>query len=299
MPNLKSLKSRIKSAGSTKKITKAMQMVAAAKLKKAQNAAQSANPYATTIKSTLLELSKNADDKFLLPELLTGRESQNKTHLLIIISSDRGLCGPLNFNLFKYARNVIKNLQEKGQNIKIILIGKKARETLYNQYKDFVIDVIEGISKRDIDFKQVEDIMSNIIDKFDDNQFDNCSIIYNKFISAISQEPSINTIIPASFDQDDGNEIKSDNEKMECIYEYEPDFRQILNEILPRYFNMQLYYTLLENFASEQGARMAAMDSASRNAGEMIKDLTLVYNRTRQSVITKELIEIISGAESI
>ncbi|MEM7617313.1 MAG: F0F1 ATP synthase subunit gamma [Pseudomonadota bacterium] len=299
MPNLKLLKSRIKSAGSTKKITKAMQMVAAAKLKKAQNAAQSANPYAITIKSTLLELSKNADDKFLLPELLTGRDSQNKTHLLIIISSDRGLCGPLNFNLFKHARNVIKDLQEKGQNVKIILIGKKARETLYNQYKDFVTDVIEGMSKRDIDFKQVEDIMSNIIDKFDDKQFDNCSIIYNKFISAISQEPSINTIIPASFDQGDENEIESDNEKMECIYEYEPDFRQILNAILPRYFNMQLYYTLLENFASEQGARMAAMDSASRNAGEMIKDLTLVYNRTRQSVITKELIEIISGAESI
>jgi F-type H+-transporting ATPase subunit gamma len=294
MANLKSLKSRIKSVKSTQKMTKAMKMVAAVALKKAKHAAEESRPYSSKIYQMISNLAGNIASKGSLDEkfpLLTGKAS-NKTHLIIVLSSDRGLCGGLNSGVVKYTKNYVKSLLDEQKEIKILCVGKKAYEQLRLAFTDKIYDQIFGVFKKNIEYKHAREIADKLSSGFEKNDFDVCHIIYNKFKSAISQEPSIDQLIPAKihFDQIGDSDMP---------VEYEPDKEEILSGILIKNLTVQIYHRLLENQASEQGARMAAMEAATNNASKMIKSLTLVYNRTRQANITKELIDIISGANAV
>ena len=294
MPSLKELKNRITSVKSTRKITSAMKMVAASKLRRAQELAESSRVYADSLAFILSSLagkpSKNSD----LPEILTGRENP-KTTLLIINSSDRGLCGGFNSNLFRNAKTWIAEQQAKGKTVKLLTVGKKA-SSFYRRSEIDVIANFEDLTSNDRQIQVAEEIKSKIVELFDSKEVDEVSILFNKFVSAISQEPSYQSLIPMASDDEQTEEVV---ETSNAVFEFEPDKNELLEYLLPRNFLTQIYRSILESSASEHAARMTSMDNATRNAGDMIDRLTLTYNRTRQAFITKELIEIISGAEAV
>ena len=295
MANLKTLKTRIKSVKSTQKLTKAMKMVAASRLKKAKHAVEASRPFAEKISEIIANLASNISVRGNLNEkfpLLTGKGRQ-KTHLILVISSDRGLCGGLNGSTVRFAKSRIGSLVSKGHEVKVFCIGRKAYEQLKAPYGKQIVDHVGGIFKNIITYHIAQDLAGKIIKLFDQDQFDVCEVIYSKFKSAIAQEQVSKQIIPAPILPKEGKI------GFEAPMLYEPGEEEILSELLPRNLAMQIYNVLLENSASEQGARMAAMEAATNNAGKMIKNLTLVYNRTRQANITKELIDIISGANAV
>ena len=294
MPSLKELKNRITSVKSTRKITSAMKMVAASKLRRAQELAESSRVYADSLAFILSSLagkpSKNSD----LPEILTGRENP-KTTLLIINSSDRGLCGGFNSNLFRNAKIWIAEQQAKGKTVKLLTVGKKA-SSFYRRSEIDVIANFEDLTSNDRQIQVAEEIKNKIVELFESKEVDEVSILFNKFVSAIAQEPSYQSLIPMASDDEQTEEVV---ETSNAVFEFEPDKNELLEYLLPRNFLTQIYRSILESSASEHAARMTSMDNATRNAGDMIDRLTLTYNRTRQAFITKELIEIISGAEAV
>ena len=293
MPSLKELKNRITSVKSTRKITSAMKMVAASKLRRAQELAESSRVYADSLAFILSSLagkpSKNSD----LPEILTGRENP-KTTLLIINSSDRGLCGGFNSNLFRNAKIWIAEQQAKGKTVKLLTVGKKAA-SFYRRSEMDVIANFEDLTSNDRQIQVAEEIKNKIVELFESKEVDEVSILFNKFVSAIAQEPSYQSLIPMASEEEPEEAVETSN----AVFEFEPDKNELLEYLLPRNFLTQIYRSILESSASEHAARMTSMDNATRNAGDMIDRLTLTYNRTRQAFITKELIEIISGAEAV
>ncbi len=293
MPNLKELKNRISSVKSTRKITSAMKMVAASKLRRAQDLAESSRVYADSLSFILSSLAGNTKNSSDLPEILTGREN-SKISLLIINSSDRGLCGGFNSNLFRNAKNWISEQQEKGKSVKIITVGKKA-SSFYRKTDLDVIANFDDLNSNDKQLQVSEEIKNKIMELFENNEIDEVSILFNKFVSVIAQEPTYQSLIPLSNEEADEEVSDTSN----AVFEYEPDKNELLEYLVPRNFLTQIYRSVLESSASEHAARMTSMDNATRNAGDMIDGLTLTYNRTRQAFITKELIEIISGAEAV
>lgn len=298
MANLKTLKTRIKSVKSTQKMTKAMKMVAASKLRRAKQMVELSRPFAEKIDELITNLAGNINFREHTNNdfaLLNGR-SEPKTHLLVILSSDRGLCGGLNTSAVKFAKNRINTLTSEGKEVKIFCVGKKGYDQLKSAFGDKIVDHIGGIFRNNIDHKIAEEITNKIVKLFDNKIFDVCEVVFSKFKSAIAQEASIKQIIPIKVNQESLNrKLDSYNSPID----FEPNKEEILRTLLPKNLVMQIYNELLENSASEQGARMAAMESATNNAGKMIKNLTLVYNRTRQANITKELIDIVSGANAV
>ena len=293
MPNLKELKNRISSVKSTRKITSAMKMVAASKLRRAQELAESSRVYADSLSFILSSLAGNTKNSADLPEILTGREN-SKISLLIINSSDRGLCGGFNSNLFRNAKKWISDQQGQGKSVKIMTVGKKA-SSFYKKTDLDIVASFEDLNSNDRQIQVSEEIKNKIMELFENNEIDEVSILFNKFVSAISQEPIYQSLIPLSNEETSEDESESNN----AIFEFEPDKNELLEYLVPRNFLTQIYRSVLESSASEHAARMTSMDNATRNAGDMIDRLTLTYNRTRQAFITKELIEIISGAEAV
>ena len=296
MANLKDLRNRISSVKSTQKITSAMKMVAAAKLRRAQERVESARPYAEKMQRIISSIADNVTSPEIFPPILMGREKDN-THLIIVASSDRGLCGGFNTNIIKAAKELMNNLENKGKKVKFLCVGKKGKEQITRFYKDKMINVETDFSQAKIDFSEISDFTKKITGMFDKEEFDSCTFIYAKFRSAIQQNIIKQKLIP--FTKVDSQEKESVIDKEKEVYDFEPQEGEILPSLIPANITTQIFHGLLENYASEQGARMTAMDSATRNASDMIDDLTLFYNRTRQAVITKELIEIISGAEAV
>lgn len=290
MPSLKDLRNRISSVKSTKKITSAMKMVAAAKLKKAQDIAIDARPYTERMKSIIESLKNNLLTEFPTPSLISGT-GKNDTTLLIVCSADRGLCGGFNSSVIKYSKKVVKKITKNGGKVSFMFIGKKAGNAMKKEFKNDTLDIFSEVANPTIDFKLVQKIRDKLIQYFNENYFDRCFLIYTKFKSAISQEVVKTQIIPLKNESDSSDEKRS--------YDFEPSEEEILEEIVPNNIATQIFTGLLESLASEHGARMTAMDNATRNANDKIDDLTMFYNRSRQAVITKELIEIISGAEAI
>lgn len=293
MPSLKDLRNRIASVKATQKITKAMQMVAAAKLRRAQQAAEAARPFAERMQKVMANLGGGITMGPETPKLLAGT-GQDKTHLLIVATAERGLCGAFNSSIARLAREHVNRLQGEGKTVKILCIGKKGYDILRRQFKDQIIELIDLRAVKQVGFAEAEMIAQKVLALFEAGEFDVATLFYSRFKSVISQIPTAQQIIPAEIPT--GTTEASDNE---AVYEYEPDENEILAALLPRNIAVQILRALLENGASEQGARMSAMDSATRNAGEMIKKQTQIYNRSRQAMITKELIEIISGAEAL
>ena len=294
MPNLDDLKKRIGSVKSTEKITKAMKMVAAAKLRRAQESAESSRPYSDSMKDLIESISKGYKPSSTDRNLLTGDE-KDQVHLLILFTSERGLCGGFNSIVTRTLRDKIENLIDQNKTVKIVCVGKKGYDILKRQYSEMITEVIDMRAVKSITYQDAKNISDKIVKMFFDGEFDKCSIFYNEFKSVISQIPTEQQVIPIEIINDEADEEK----KEESFFEFEPGESEILDEILPLNFTVQVFKALLESAASEQGARMSAMDNASRNAGDMIDNLTLFYNRSRQAVITKELIEIISGAEAV
>jgi F-type H+-transporting ATPase subunit gamma len=288
MPSLKDLRNRIASVKATQKITKAMQMVAAAKLRRAQQAAEAARPYAERMDAVLANLAAGVSGDG--PALLTGN-GKSEVHLLVVATAERGLCGGFNSSIVRLARERILALQSEGKTVKILCIGKKGYDQLRRQFEKQIVDLIDLRSLRQIGFENADPIGKKIIAMFDRGEFDVATLFYSKFRSVILQIPTAQQLIPA--------EVPAGGEASTAAYEYEPGQDEILATLLPRNISVQIFRGLLENAASEQGARMSAMDNATRNAGEMIKKQTTIYNRSRQAMITKELIEIISGAEAL
>ncbi len=297
MANLKTLKTRIKSVKSTQKMTKAMKMVAASKLRRAKNLVELSRPYSSKIDELITNLSANINTRGvnIASPLLTGRE-EPKVNLLIVLSSDRGLCGGLNTSAVKFTKNHVNHLIAQGREVKIFCVGKKAYDQLSLTFNNKIIDHTAGIFKNNITHLVAKEIADKIISWFNEEQFDIAEVIYSKFKSAIVQEASIKQIVPIKINQ---QELDENSIGYSSVIEFEPNKEDLLQELLPKNIAIQIYNQLLENSASEQGARMAAMESATNNAGKMIKNLTLVYNRTRQSNITKELIDIVSGANAV
>ena len=289
MPSLKELKNRIGSVKSTQKITSAMKMVAAAKLRKAQEQALASRPYTSLMDSVVSKISSKAIGSSI--DLLSGKEI--KTHLLVVFSADRGLCGGFNGSITRTVRSEIKKLKDDGINVKLLMVGKKSADALNREFGDLFVEKIDGNSARP-NYTDAEVLAKKIIDLFENKEFGVCRVIFNKFVSAITQKVTFKSLIPVEVNNDEVDENDSSS-----IYEFEPSEEEILNDLLPRNLATQLYSSQIESTASELAARMTAMDNATRNAGEMIDNLTLQYNRTRQAVITKELIEIISGAEAL
>ena len=289
MPSLKDLKNRIGSVKSTQKITSAMKMVAAAKLRKAQEQALASRPYTSLMDSVVSKISSKAIGSSI--DLLSGKEI--KTHLLVVFSADRGLCGGFNGSITRTVRSEIKKLKDDGINVKLLMVGKKSADALNREFGDLFVEKIDGNSAKP-NYTDAEVLAKKIIDLFENNEFGVCRVIFNKFVSAITQEVTFKSLIPVEVKNDEIDENDSSS-----IYDFEPSEEEILNDLLPRNLATQLYSSQIESTASELAARMTAMDNATRNAGEMIDNLTLQYNRTRQAVITKELIEIISGAEAL
>jgi F-type H+-transporting ATPase subunit gamma len=290
MPSLKDLKTRIESVKSTRKITKAMQMVAAAKLRRAQDAAEASRPYTERFNAVMAGLAASVGDSDSAPKLLAGTGS-DQTHLLVVMTAERGLCGGFNTNIVKLARTRIAALVGQGKTVKILTVGKKGREQLKREFADHFIGHVDLSEVKRIGYANAQDVARDVLTRFDAGEFDVATIYYSKFESVISQVPTEQQIIPAKFE--------ADEDAVSTLYDYEPEEEAILADLLPRGVATQIFAALLENGASEQGARMSAMDNATRNAGEMIEKLTIEYNRTRQAVITNELIEIISGAEAL
>lgn len=293
MPSLKDLKIRINSTKNTQKITSAMKMVSAAKLRRAQEQAEAARPYAERMEKVLGSLAASMAGKDNAPALLAGT-GRDDVHLLVVMSSDRGLCGGFNTSITRQARKMARDLKAAGKKVKILCVGRKGRDQLKREFPQDIVGSIEDVGKPRLTFEAAAKIAQRISQMFEAGEFDVCTVIYNKFRSAITQIVTPQQLIPFS--------LAWANENVNAaaaIYEYEPDEEAILADLLPRNLSMQVYRALLENAASEQGARMTAMDNATRNAGDMINKLTINYNRTRQANITKELIEIISGAEAV
>ena len=291
MASLDDLKKRIASVKSTQKITKAMKMVAAAKLRKAQESAERGRPYSEKMNNVILNLSNGISDKENAPKLLSGT-GKDKVHLCVVMTSDRGLCGGFNSNIIKKAKLFFNKLAEEGKELKIITVGSKGNDQLKRIYGKQIIEKISFKNSKNANYFDAEKVSKIIIEKFENEEFDVCTIFYNQFKNVITQIPQAQQIIP----------LKTDNEevaKSDDSYEFEPDEDEILSNLLPKNISTQIFKAMLENSASEQGSRMSAMDNATRNAGEMVDKLTIEYNRSRQAAITKELIEIISGAESL
>ena len=294
MPSLKSFRVRIASVKSTQKITSAMKMVAAAKFRRAQEQALAARPYAERMARMLGSLA-GAVSSAEGPRLLAGTGA-DKTHLVVVATSDRGLCGAFNSSIVRGARQFIRQLLADGKTVKILCVGRKGRDQLRRDYAKLIVETIEDVGKRRLAFSDAERVTGRILKRFDEGDFDVCTVFYNRFRSAISQIVTKQQLIPFQVEATQSPAAGDDNL---AVYEFEPDEEEILANLLPRNLAVQIYRALLENAASEQGARMTAMDNATRNAGDMIKKLSLQYNRTRQASITKELIEIISGAEAV
>lgn len=289
MPSLKDLRNRIASVKATQKITKAMQMVAAAKLRRAQAAAEAARPYAERMETVLANLAAGVTGSSA-PRLIAGTGS-DKTHLLIVCTAERGLCGAFNSSIARLARDKALALKAEGKTVKIICVGKKGYDILRRQFEKDIIELIDLRAFKQVGYVNAEAIAQNILARFATGEFDVATLFFSKFKSVIAQIPTAQRIIPA--------EIPEGTKATDAVYDYEPDEGEILETLLPRNLTVQVLRAILENAASEQGARMSAMDSATRNAGEMIKKQTQLYNRSRQAMITKELIEIISGAEAL
>ena len=291
MPSLKDLKNRIESVKNTRKITKAMQMVAAAKLRRAQEAAEAGRPYAERFNAVLGSLASSVGGSDSAPILLSGTGS-DQTHLLVVMTAERGLCGGFNSNIAKLAKQHAADLVAAGKTVKIITVGKKGRDSMKRDLGDHYIEHVDLSEVKRIGYLNAQDIATGILSRFEAGEFDAATIFYARFINVVSQVPTAQQIIPASFEVTQGDAVAT-------LYDYEPDEEAILADLLPRGVATQIYTALLENGASEQGARMSAMDNATRNAGDMIDKLTIEFNRSRQAVITNELIEIISGAEAL
>jgi len=291
MASLDDLKKRISSVKSTQKITKAMKMVAAAKLRKAQESAEKGRPYSEKMNNIILNLSNGISDKENAPKLLSGT-GEDKVHLCVVMTSDRGLCGGFNSNIIKKAKSYFKNLSDDGKILKIITVGSKGYDQLKRVYGDNIIENISFKESKNANYFDASKVGQMVIDKFEQKEFDVCAIFYNQFKNVITQIPQEQQIIPLKVV---GKEDKSSDDN----FEFEPDEDEILENLLPKNISTQIFKAMLENSASEQGSRMSAMDNATRNAGEMVDKLTIQYNRSRQAAITKELIEIISGAESL
>ena len=291
MPNLKDLKNRIESVKNTRKITKAMQMVAAAKLRRAQDAAEASRPYSERFNSVLASLAASVGSSKSAPVLLRGTGKQD-VHMLVVMTAERGLCGGFNSSIAKLARSHAAELKENGKQVKIITVGKKGRDAIKRDLGEYFIEHVDLSEFKSIKYVNAQSIAKALLSRFDDNEYDVATIFYSKFVNVVTQIPTVQQIIPATFDDQSSASDKT-------IYDYEPDEETILADLLPRGVATQIFSALLENGASEQGARMSAMDNATRNAGDMIDNLTIEYNRSRQAVITNELIEIISGAEAL
>jgi len=300
MPNLKDLRIRIDSVKSTQKITSAMKMVAAAKLRRAQEQAEAARPYSERMDRMMASLAAGVAEGAGGPALLAGT-GKSDTHLIVVISSDRGLCGGFNTNIVREVRRRTDALLAEGKAVKLLCVGRKARDVLRRIYGELIIASFEDVGRRPLSYAGALEVATKVLDLFDEGEFDVCSVVYNRFQSAISQIVTAQQLIPFGADDNDGAEAEeaAAGAAGDAVYEFEPDEEEILSDLLPRNIAVQIFRALLESAASEHGARMTAMDNATRNAGDMIDGLTLTYNRTRQAVITSELIEIISGAEAL
>jgi F-type H+-transporting ATPase subunit gamma len=292
MASLKELRNRIASVQATQKITRAMQMVAASKLRRAQEAAEAARPYADRMGSVLGNLAASINDVEIAPKLLAGTGS-DKRHLLIVATAERGLCGGFNSSIARLAREDAQKLMAAGKQVQILCVGRKGYDVLKRYFDKELLNPVSYQGLKSIGFDQAQEVASRVLADFDADSFDMCTLYYSKFENVISQVPTGLQIIPASFDDSETPDLGG------AAYDYEPEENDILDALLPRNIAVQILRALLENAASEQGARMTAMDNATRNAGEMIDSLSITYNRSRQAQITKELIEIISGAEAL
>ncbi len=303
MANLKDLRIRINSVESTRKITSAMKMVAASKLRRAQIAAEEARPYAARMSAMVRGFSASLPEGAPVPPLLAG-SGNDETHLLVAVTADRGLCGGFNGGISRLIRRRVNELTGDGKKVKILCIGKKSRDALKSQFGGMIIDTIEGTSRNVVSFSTAREIASRIGAMFEGGEFDVCTIVYNRFQSAMTQHVTPQQIIPFPVETETEERAETSGDaqtqaQAQAMYILEPDETEILEALLPRNLSVQVHHALTESYASEQGARMTAMENATRNAGEMIDKLNLIYNRTRQSVITSELIEIISGAEAL
>jgi len=292
MPSLDDLKKRITSVKSTQKITKAMKMVATAKLRRAQESAEKGRPFSEKMNNIILNLNNSIADKDNVSKLLVGT-GKDTAHLCVVITADRGLCGGFNTNICRKARNYFDKILKENKTLKIFTVGSKGHDQLKRIYGKYIIEKISFKGFKKITYKEAEDVGKIIIKLFNESQFDVCKIFYNKFKNVITQIPQEQQLIPIE------KKKKEEEKKLDNFYEFEPEENEILNNLLPRNISAQIFKALLENAASEQGSRMTAMDNATRNAGDLVDKLTVTYNRSRQAAITKELIEIISGAESL
>ena len=291
MPSLDDLKKRISSVKSTQKITKAMKMVATAKLRKAQNSAEKGRPYSEKMNNIILNLSEGIPDKENAPKLLVGT-GKDKVYLCVVLTADRGLCGGFNTNIVKKAKAFFEKILNEGKTLKIITVGTKGYDQLKRIYKDQIVEKISFKNSKNVNYFDADKIGKLILEKFNNNEFDVCTIFFNQFKNVMTQIPQKQQIIPL-------NTSSVEKSSSEDNYEFEPEEDEILINLLPKNISTQIFKAMLENSASEQGSRMTAMDSATRNAGELVDKLSIEYNRSRQAAITKELIEIISGAESL
>jgi F-type H+-transporting ATPase subunit gamma len=290
MPSLKDLKNRIESVKNTRKITKAMQMVAAAKLRRAQEAAEQSRPYTERFNAVMAGLAASVGSSDSAPKLLSGTGS-DQTHLLVVMTAERGLCGGFNANISKLARAKAAELKAAGKTVKVLTVGKKGRDAIKRDLGNDFVGHVDLTEVKRVGYDNAQDIARNVLDRFDAGEFDVATIFFSEFVNVVTQIPTAQQIIPAAFE--------ADEDGASTLYDYEPSEEAILADLLPRGVATQIFAALLENGASEQGARMSAMDNATRNAGDMIDKLTIQYNRSRQAVITNELIEIISGAEAL
>jgi F-type H+-transporting ATPase subunit gamma len=293
MPSLKDLRNRIGSVKQTQKITSAMKLVAASKLRRAQEQAEASRPFAERMSNMLANLAANVADMENAPRLLAGT-GRDQVHLLVVATADRGLCGGFNSSIARGARIRIRELLEAGKEVKILCVGRKGRDMLRREFGNLIVDTVEGVGRRRLEFAEAVGIGERLERMYEAGEFDVCTIVFNRFRSAISQVLTFQQLIPV-----EPAAVAEDTAEVKAVYEFEPDEQAILTELLPRNLAVQIYRALVENAASEQGARMTAMDNATRNAGDMIEGLTLFYNRTRQAQITRELIEIVSGAEAL
>ena len=296
MPSLKDIKTQINSVGSTKKITSAMKMVAASKLRRSQEKAEAARPYSSRLEEMLSSLASSAASGEGIIKLLTGT-GNDQNYIVVPVSADRGLCGGFNSSINREAFKLVKSLEGNGKKVQLMPVGKKSRDFFNRVMKDQIIESFVDLNVSSTGYESALNISNNLQELYFDGKFDKCILVFNKFKSAISQEVTQQQLIPLDVSNSEKEEEKENSSN--AIYDYEPDEETILKDLLPKNVSIQIFKVLLESDAGEQGARMAAMDNATRNAGEMIDSLTLKYNRTRQAFITKELIEIISGAESI
>jgi F-type H+-transporting ATPase subunit gamma len=298
MASLKDLRARIDSVKNTRKITSAMKMVAASKLRRAQEAAEAGRPYAERMDRMLGNLAGSVAGQAGAPKLLAG-SGRDDRHLLVVMTADRGLCGGFNSNIVRNTRLLVRDLEAAGKQVRILFVGRKARDALKREMGSRVLHTYEGLNRRGVTFEGADEVARRVLAMFEGDEFDVCTIVYNKFQSAIAQVVTRQQLIPFPVPEVPAAEAESPAGGPKALYEYEPSEEGILADLLPKNVSMQVFSALLESDASEQGARMSAMDNATRNAGDMIDRLTLVYNRTRQAQITKELIEIISGAEAL